>query len=338
MKQQYKTVNLREDARKLLVTLDSIIEEYTRQGLRLSLRQLYYQLVARSIVPNTEQSYKRVGDIVSNGRLAGLLSWEAIEDRGRQARRPSEFKDVKSLVDAALYSYRLPRLKGQGTYVEVHIEKAALEGVLSPLSREFHVVLLANKGYGSSSTMWETACRIDARCRDEEGNVVSDALVLYLGDLDPSGEDMVRDVRERLDMFLAGYVEDGSYEGEEGTYEEKRISPTGWTIDEFNKVDLSVRKVALTMEQVKQYNPPPNPAKLSDSRAAEFVKKYGTSSWEVDALPPDVLQRLIRDELLATLDMTLVEAIKMREERDKQRLRVAAEEIMRGGQEEKEDD
>jgi hypothetical protein len=232
MKQRYKNIRMREDALALAQTIDGIIKEYTQQGLRLSLRQLYYACVSRNIVPNTDESYKRLGGIVSNGRLAGLLSWDAIEDRGRKAQKPQDFDSIESLLEVAFSAFRLPRMKGQPTYVELWVEKQALEGVLEPVAREFHVVLMANKGYSSQSALWEAACRIDTRCRNDDGDLISDAVILYLGDFDPSGEDMVRDVRERLQMFLDGYFEDER--------PEERTSPTGWNTDICGAVALTV--------------------------------------------------------------------------------------------------
>ena len=120
----------------LLAVCNTIITDYLAQGYRLTLRQLYYQLVSRNVVENTERSYKNVGNAVSDGRLAGLVDWSAIEDRVRVPRKASEFADLQELAEAALASYRLPRWDGQRSYVELWVEKDALAGVLEPLARE----------------------------------------------------------------------------------------------------------------------------------------------------------------------------------------------------------
>ena len=109
---------------------EQIIDEYMDQDLKLTLRQLYYQLVSRDLIPNSEKSYKNLGTVVSKARLAGMLDWDAIEDRGRRPRKHSEFDDLGQLVQAALHSYRLPRWFGQEEYAELWVEKEALAGVL----------------------------------------------------------------------------------------------------------------------------------------------------------------------------------------------------------------
>ena len=122
-------------------------------------------------------------------------------------------------------------------------------------------------------------------------------VVLYLGDHDPSGEDMVRDIKTRL--------------------------------EEFGVLDLTVEKIGLTIAQVKQYNPPPNPAKITDPRAADYIAKFGAKSWEVDALPPNVLTRLIRAAFLKHIDIAQMNEVKKREETDKELLRKAVAGMMK---------
>lgn len=341
MKQRYKIIRMRRNSRALLEQCAQIVESYRQQGFRISLRQLYYQLVTRNIVLNNEKSYGNLSNLVSNGRLIGELDWEAIEDRGRLPKTPSEFANLKELVEAALYSYRLPRLDGQDHYVELWVEKDALAGVLAPIAHDYHIVLQVNKGYASQSSMWEAACRIDRACRMgkdgdsdyEWGDVTKDAVILYLGDLDPSGEDMVRDIRERLNLFLSGHVQDWDDDNDREDFElEERESPeVGARISYPEEaVQLEVLKIAITPEQVKKYNPPPNPAKLKDSRSARYIAKHGTNSFEVDALPPNILQAIIRGSVEAYLDMDRMQEIKDREEVDKAALRKAVEDIMKG--------
>lgn len=282
MKEQYRDITFRNDKLAMVNLCNGIVEIYQRQGLRLSLRQLYYQLVTRNAIRNEERSYKAIGKLVSDARLAGLIDWNAIEDRVRIPRLPMEFNSFQDLVDAALNSYRLPRWNGQPFYIELWVEKDALSGVLSPLAIEYHVTLMVNRGYSSQSAMYEAAERFK---RHKELSQL-----LYLGDHDPSGEDMVRDIQDRLDMFGASVL---------------------------------VKKIALTSEQVALYNPPPNPTKVTDTRANGYIEKHGNECWEVDALPPDVLHSIVEKAILEHLDTRLMDEIKEHEEVDKAHLKEA---------------
>lgn len=285
MKERFKEMSFRPDSLARIELCNEIVDDYLAAGLRLTLRQLYYQLVTRNAIINEEKSYKHLSSLVSDARLAGLIDWDAIEDRVRQPRKQNEFDNLSDLVEAAINSYRLPRWAGQEYYVELWVEKDALAGVLTPLAREFHVTLMVNRGYSSQSAMHESAERFLRHCN----NGHKTPLLFYLGDHDPSGEDMVRDIEDRLRMFGVN--------------------------------DIIVEKIALTTKQVKQYGPPPNPAKISDPRAAEYIRQHGRSSWEVDALPPKVLNKLIRAAFRAVIDQNLVDDVIKREDADKERLR-----------------
>jgi hypothetical protein len=335
MIERFRNTNFRPDSRAKIDKMVEIVDEYQNQGLRLTARQLYYQFVSRDLIANTPAEYKKLTCLLADARYAGLVDWDAIEDRGRQPETPSEWKDIQALVESAVRAYRLPRWAGQERYVELWVEKQALAGVLAPLANEFHVTLMVNKGYSSASAMYDSAVRIKRATgwtRDnlnenlrayravKQADPSPEALdaavtklqtdflatfrpttIFYLGDHDPSGEDMVRDIKTRLVEFHR----------------------------EFAKID--VVKIALTMDQIQQYNPPPNPAKMSDSRAAKYVAKHGGESWEVDALPPNVLAQLIRDAFEEVVDTNIMDEIKEREEIDKAALRKAAARIVKKG-------
>ena len=292
MKETFREKNFRADSLNLIAHCDELIEEYLGQGLRLTLRQLYYQLVTKNLIKNEERSYKNLSNLVSDARLAGLLDWDAIEDRIRVPRIPPEWSDIQDLVDSALYSYRLPRWKTQENYIELWVEKDALAGVLQPLAHQYHIPMMVNRGYSSQSAMYEASKRFLDQSK-------INLAILYLGDFDPSGEDMVRDIEDRMRIF-------------------------GCT-DEFE-----IRKIALTLSQVKKYNPPPNPAKHSDPRSKEFIAKHGASSWEVDAINPKELSRIIKEEIKSYIDTDAMEIILTKEEEDKQKLTEAVQKIMKG--------
>jgi hypothetical protein len=263
----------------------STAEAYAEAGHRLTSRQLYYQLVAADIIPNAMEVYKRVTDLVVDLRYAGRMDWAVIEDRGRTPSMPSQWDSVGDLIDSAVSSYRLSRWKDQDWYVELYCEKQALEAVLKPLAKKYHIFFGVNKGYTSASVMYDIAMRMDKKI--DEGKM---CVILYLGDHDPSGLDMVRDIQKRVCEFLGLEAEDNDY---------------------FNTVPI-----ALTKEQIKQHKPPSNPAQRKDPRAAWYIRDHGVRSWELDALTPDVLIKLTEAAILKYLDVDKYLAWKKREYRE----------------------
>lgn len=285
---EYKSYKPTAAVLTLINQSNAIIEEYHAKGFDLTLRQLYYQLVSRDIIPNNVKSYDRLGRIINNARLGGLVDWEAIIDRTRNLRSNSHWETPAEIIRSARYSYYLDRWVDQEDYVEVWIEKDALVGVIAGVCNRLDVPFFSNRGYVSQSSMWRAANRF--REKDDEGRVCT---ILHLGDHDPSGIDMTRDISERLN-------------------------------DDFG-VDVHVKRIALTQSQIATYNPPPNPAKLTDTRAKGYIAKYGSSSWELDALQPEVLDKLISDEVGKLYDESKLEAIEHEELKGKELLSYTAD-------------
>jgi len=263
----------------------TIVNEYQEQRIALTLRQLYYQLVARDIISNQQREYKRLGTLVTDARYCGLIDWRAIEDRVRVPKRAAQFDDLEDLVDAALRSYRLDRWQDQPYYVELFTEKDALSSILWPIADEHHIYFCVNRGYASATAIYDASKRLQAAIYKDQIPVV-----LYLGDHDPSGLDMVRDIFDRL-------------------YEILEVGRC-----------LKVEHIALTWGQIEEYQPPPNPAKLSDSRAADYIAKHGEESWEVDALPPDTLYNVVHNAIKAYVDPDTLQEVLEQEAADKKRL------------------
>ena len=216
MKEQFRNKQFRENIRitytdnfgskeiweknqsELFDFIEAIVNIYTSKNITLTIRQLYYQLVSRDIIPNAQEIYGRICSFLTDLRYTGRIDWEAIEDRGRTPSKPSEWDNVQELIDCALRSYRLPRWQDQEYYVELYCEKQAMEGILSPIAQKHHIYFGVNKGYSSASTMYALAKRMDEKITDENKK----AVILYLGDHDPSGLDMVRDIHTRICEFL----------------------------------------------------------------------------------------------------------------------------------------
>ena len=256
-----------EPARKsqeLIVRANSIIDEYAAQGFDLTLRQLYYQFVARGWLENKQSNYKRLGDIVNKARLAGLIDWNAIVDRTRSLHKLASWDDEGEIVQASANSFRTDRWARQPFRIEVWIEKEALAGVFQRVCDELHVPFFAARGYPSQSSVWRAAQRI----KQWDQKVV----VLHFGDHDPSGIDMTRDIQDRL-----------------------------WTFG----CEMDLQRLALNMDQVDEHQPPPNPAKVTDSRYEGYVVEYGEESWELDALEPSILADLVRSKVEEIRDQDL---------------------------------
>ena len=280
-------------ANELYTHISSIVNAYMEQGIKLSNRQLYYRLVGKDLIPNYIEIYKRLCKFLTDLKYGGYIDWDAIEDRGRVPTIKPQWDSVQDLIDSEVSQYRLPRWSDQEYYVEVYCEKQALESVLKPITDKYHTYFGYNKGYTSSSTMYDTAIRVNKQI--EEGKTV---VLLYLGDHDPSGLDMVRDVEERIGEFLKVWRYGANY---------KEDTPMHMILDWLEE-NFIVEPIALTEKQIEKYNPPPNPAKITDPRAKEYIAKHGSISWELDSLEPKVLMDITEKKILEYMDIDKYDA------------------------------
>lgn len=262
-----------------------IVDEYQRQGLSLTLRQLYYQMVSRGHIPNKQSEYNKMSDLISNGRRAGLIDWDAIEDRTRGLVGYRHFGNPSDAILYAARSYGIDLLEDQDVYLEVWVEKDALKDLVSRACHQYDVNYFSCRGFTSDSEIYKAGRRL--RRKIEVGKTVT---ILHLGDHDPSGVDMSRDTLERLELF--GEIP--------------------------NKIDF--RRIALNMNQIKQFNPPPNPAKETDTRFRSYAEKYGETSWELDALEPSVFMSLITSEIEDVIDLNRFHEREKLEEQQRQQL------------------
>lgn len=160
---------------------NEIIGEYDEQGYDLTLRQLYYQFVSRDLIENTQKSYKRLGNIINDARLAGLVSWAAIEDRTRNVNTPDTWDNPASIIETAADSYKEDKWRFQAYRPEIWVEKEALAGVIEQVGDDFQLSTLACRGYMSQSEMWQAARRFK---RIADGGQVP--VVLHLGTMTPA--------------------------------------------------------------------------------------------------------------------------------------------------------
>lgn len=280
---QYKEIKFQKKSLDLIELVNQVVDEYSAQGYELTLRQVYYQLVARGYIPNNERSYKNVGSLINDGRLAGLIDWHSVTDRTRNLRRESHWDNPADVIASARYSYNLDKWKGQPNYVEVWVEKDALVDIVGQACSPLDTPYFSCRGYTSQSEMWSAAQRFIRQEQREK------RIIIHLGDHDPSGIDMTRDIQERLELFGA---------------------------------DVFVKRVALTMNQIQTYNPPPNPAKITDSRASKYIDQFGDESWELDALEPKVITDLIKKQVTMYRDDAIYRAVCDKESREKEELKM----------------
>lgn len=283
MKHKFRDkLHLNKKNQEQLKVINEIIEEYADQGYVLTLRQLYYQLVSRDIIPNLKKEYAKLSGLLVKGRMAGIVDWSAIEDRIRRPFIPYSVDDIDDAIYDTIQQYRLDRQDGQDVYIELWVEKDALSGVLKRITSKYHINLMVNRGYSSCTAMHDAYKRL--KMQEDDGK---ETHILYLGDHDPSGLDMIRDVKERLEEF--------------GVY------PT-------------VKHIGITMDQIKEFNPPKNPAKITDPRAKWYLKEHGNKSWEVDALDPETLHKIVKKNVEELIDMDLFNEMLIKEEKDKEKL------------------
>lgn len=284
MKERFRRDNITSKKATYISVINSILEEYSEQGYRLTLRQLYYQLVARDFIPNRVQEYSKLSSVLVFARMNGLTDWDMIEDRTRKPHLLYWVRDIQDAVEDTVRHYRLNRQEGQENCVEIWTEKDAVSNILKRVSQHFHVRLMVNRGYSSCSAMKDAFDRLQLSKRMQGQKTI----ILYVGDYDPSGLDMIRDIESRL--------------------------------NEFGLDNFEIVHVALTVEQIKEFNPPPNPAKITDPRAKRYIAEHGSESWELDALKPNDLEKIVQRNVLNFIDLGLFESMLQKEKEDKAKL------------------
>lgn len=288
----YVPKNFRKEALDTIVQANKIMESYAAKGFSMTLRQVYYQFVAKGLIANTDQSYDRLGGLLSDARLAGLVSWDHLEDRDRNLMGLSHYTTPQAMIrmkcDPA--EYRRDLWAEQPMRPEVWVEKKALSDVVGQICGRLRVDFFPCKGYVSQSELYRAGQRLrDYVMRGQR------PVIFHLGDHDPSGLDMTRDNAERVSMFAG--------------------------------VPIQVVRIALNMNQVERYKPPPNPAKVTDSRFADYQRQYGDESWELDALRPEVLQDLIENNVMRLRDGRLWDEALRHEAMEVQELKDILEEM-----------
>lgn len=250
----------------LVREVNIVLDQYKE---RMTLRQIYYRLVAKLIIPNNLNEYKGLSRHLVKARELGAVDYRRIEDRTRSSIGGDSGSEsamdyfkyrVKSLTDSHKY-FNLSMWGNQETFVEVWIEKDALSRITSNVANAYAVRTCPSRGYPSFSYVKDAANRL----RDVKHEKI---VIIYLGDFDPSGLDIPRDLHSRLVRY--------------GVPSDK----------------LTVDRVALTIDQIEEYNLPPAPAKRSDARYQGFVDKTGADDVvELDALEPPVLQQIVREAI-----------------------------------------
>lgn len=239
----------------------------------LTLRQVYYQLVAQGVIENKTSEYNMLSQLLKHARLDGSVSWDVIEDRLREARLHRGWEDkshfIETEVDHFLLGYRRHLQQGQSNYIELWVEKDALSSIFQRVANPYCVPVCTCRGFSSVSFLHELRERILASQTDGQ-----QPFLLYFGDFDASGEEMLPTMRITLE-------------------------------EEMGIIGVIYEKLALTKDDITKYNLPhdPNAVKKTDSRYQKFVEKWGLYAVELDALPPDVLEERIREAIEAHIDL-----------------------------------
>lgn len=264
---------------QIMAAARAVLAEYNP----MTVRQVYYRLVSAQIIDNTRSEYQGVSRALITARQQGIIPWEWIEDRLRRPRQVNMWHNVSDFAKAARQSYRRDVWAHQGRLIEVWCEKDALSGFFEDVLASYGVTLNVGRGYDGWSSIYNAAQRYAAW----EGPVT----ILYFGDFDPSGRDMVRSLAERLGFFST--------------------SP---------EMEPEILICAITRDDITRHNLPPDFTKTTDSRRAAFVKRHGDIAVELDALPVAVLLDRIRTQVEARMDLDTLARTHAQEERDRDRI------------------
>ena len=234
-----------------------------------TVRGVYYNLTTQGVVPKEDAGYKKIALACKDLRLSERLPWEYIVDNTRWMRKPRTFSSIESALEDTATTYRRDFLSAQGLDIEIWLEKDALAGVVYPVTEEWDVPLMVVKGYPSLSFMHSAAQDMHKATKQGKTNHI-----FYFGDHDPSGKDIFRCVGETLREFAPA-------------------------------ADINMKQVAVTEQQIADWDLPSRATKRTDSRSKNFTG----DSVELDAIPPAQLRQLVQDSIFSIMDIAEMEKI-----------------------------
>jgi len=268
-----------------------------RQYWPLTLRQIYYQLVSKGDIKNNRSQYNMLSRLVKWMRIDNMLPWRALEDRSRTVTAKRGYEKVEDFVrsemDGFLRGYARCLIQGQDKHIEVWTEKDALFRIFSEVVWPYCIRAVVCRGYSSVTFIADFYNRAQKAIMKSQQPVV-----LYFGDLDPSGVQMLEATIETLENELGL-----------------------WGVE--------FKRIALNPEHIEIYNLPfdPTAAKISDPRYKRYVERYGRIAVELDALHPAQLEKMIRKAIEAEIDMSLFDVQQQIEHRDYDRLQALRDHI-----------
>jgi hypothetical protein len=283
-----KISKYRNKTLKIIGQVQKLITKH--RGRKLTLRQIFYQLVAKKIIQNNLHAYKNLSYLIAKARKSGDLPWDVMRNHTRFVIKENSWPNYKDFTKKIEKIYHKSKLANQRNYIEIWIEKDSLREWFEPITKEFDIPLVICRGYPSITTLYEASKRLK--------EIKKPIYILYFGDFDPSGEDIFRTIKEKLTKDFG-----------------------------ISRRKLHIKKVALTLKDIKKYKLPPAPTKATDSRSGKFVKKYGNFAVELEALPVKALEQKIKKNIKSLLNWKQFQKDLKKEKQETKKLRKLVEKI-----------
>ncbi|MBA7519376.1 hypothetical protein ES705_11454 [subsurface metagenome] len=272
-------MGIHKETLEFIGQIKDVLDSY---DFALTIRQIFYQLVAKQIIPNLEGKYKKVSRDCVTGRDLGLLPEDKFTDRTRVFDKLSSWLDLKDFMDTVKNAYLKDKWRNQLKYIEIWTEKDALRAVINIITHRYDVGLQIARGQYPRTGIYETSLRYKAQSDKE-------CFLYYVGDYDPSGLAIYESIKKRLIKYGVN-------------------------------VEIPDR-IALTEDQIEKYRLPSDRAKKTDKNYDKFVEKTGSDRVvELDSLPPDILRKIIEDCIMKNIDYELLGLVQEKERDEGTRL------------------
>ncbi len=276
----------------------------------MTLRQLYYALVSAGAIGKTEPAYGKLKRVMRDRREDGSIPWDWLVDHTRSVFQPRTWNGLEDLLTDTASLYRRDLMRQQAVAIQLWAESDSIGSVIATVADRYTIPTFIGRGYSARGYLWAAAK--DAIAAHEAGKTVH---LLHVGDHDPSGEDIHRDVEETLRLYavavdwgwpvnrirslLLREIRDFGFEpGHIWRYD----GQTEWHSTLVDKTEwLQFDRLALTPEQADAYDLPARPPKASDVRTAKFT---GRGAIEVEALPVDALLGIVDAAIVNLIDPT----------------------------------